>query len=163
MTQRLLVALVLTPLLLLGSVCSFTVPQPTYSSRVALLTRTNLRRTASHPPCDSFFSISSRVSNSRITRPTALSAEASSEEDDSAPQKKEKSENEEKDATKWTTRFKKSIGRYFRSSDKDDGLTTKQRLAKMGLATVLSYGWISNTNAMILLSAAWYVFCVRVS
>lgn len=68
------------------------------------------------------------------------------------------------DKTKGTklAQFRKSFGRYFRSSDRDDGLTTKQRLAKMGLATVLSYGWISNTNAMILVAAAWYVFSVKV-
>ena len=58
--------------------------------------------------------------------------------------------------------FGKRIGSYFKSSEEDDGLTFRQRLAKMGLATVLSYGWISNTNAMILVSAAWYAFSAKV-
>jgi len=61
------------------------------------------------------------------------------------------------------SQIKKKLGSYFKSSEKDDGLTFRQRLAKMGLATVLSYGWISNTNAMILVAAAWYVFSAKVS
>ena len=58
--------------------------------------------------------------------------------------------------------FGTRVGSYFKSSEADDGLTFRQRLAKMGLATVLSYGWISNTNAMILVSAAWYAFSAKV-
>jgi hypothetical protein len=60
------------------------------------------------------------------------------------------------------TGLRKRLASYFNSSESDDGLTFRQRLAKMGLATVLSYGWISNTNAMILVAAAWYVFCAKV-
>jgi hypothetical protein len=63
---------------------------------------------------------------------------------------------------KQKTGLRKRLASYFKSSESDDGLTFRQRLAKMGLATVLSYGWISNTNAMILVAAAWYVFCAKV-
>lgn len=42
--------------------------------------------------------------------------------------------------------------------DDDDGLTTRQRLAKMGLAAVLSYGWVSNVSYAICVSIAWYGF-----
>lgn len=59
--------------------------------------------------------------------------------------------------------IRKRISSYFRGSETDDGLTFRQRLGKMGLATVLSYGWISNTNAMVLVAAAWYVFSAKVS
>ena len=59
--------------------------------------------------------------------------------------------------------LRKRISSYMNGGGTDDGLTFKQRLGKMGLATVLSYGWISNTNAMILVAAAWYVFSVQVS
>mmetsp|Transcript_3694 Transcript_3694/g.6315 ORF Transcript_3694/g.6315 Transcript_3694/m.6315 type:complete len:238 (-) Transcript_3694:218-931(-) len=41
---------------------------------------------------------------------------------------------------------------------KDDGLTAKQRLAKMGLAALLSYGWISNLSYAVSLSLAWFLF-----
>jgi hypothetical protein len=42
--------------------------------------------------------------------------------------------------------------------DEDDGLTTRQRLAKLGLAAVLSYGWVSNVSYAICISIAWYAF-----
>ena len=69
---------------------------------------------------------------------------------------------EEEEEGKGKVGIWKRITSYFRGGEKDDGLTFKERLAKMGLATVLSYGWISNTNAMILVAAAWYVFSVKV-
>lgn len=52
---------------------------------------------------------------------------------------------------------------YFLQTKNDDGLTFKQRLAKMGVATVLSYGMISNLSYAILISLAWYGFSVQVS
>ena len=58
--------------------------------------------------------------------------------------------------------LRKRFSSYIKGGGTDDGLTFKQRLGKMGLATVLSYGWISNANAMILVAAAWYVFSVQV-
>jgi len=41
---------------------------------------------------------------------------------------------------------------------KEDGLTTKEKLAKMGLSALLSYGWVSNMSYAAALSLAWYGF-----
>ncbi|CAB9526213.1 expressed unknown protein [Seminavis robusta] len=62
---------------------------------------------------------------------------------------------------KKTTGIRQRLSSYFKGSDADDGLTFRQRLAKMGLATVLSYGWVSNVNSMVLVAASWYVFGAR--
>ena len=80
-----------------------------------------------------------------------------------SPSEGDSGESDAPDTSAANVGFGKRIGSYFKGSEKDDGLTFRQRLAKMGLATVLSYGWISNTNAMILVAAAWYVFCMKVS
>jgi hypothetical protein len=55
------------------------------------------------------------------------------------------------------------IKNYFFKKKEDDGLTFKQRLAKMGFATVLSYGMISNLSYGILIALSWYGFSVKVS
>jgi hypothetical protein len=52
--------------------------------------------------------------------------------------------------------WKTKIRNYLKGPD--DGLTFKQRLAKMGLATALSYGWVSNMSYSVTVSAAWYIF-----
>lgn len=39
-----------------------------------------------------------------------------------------------------------------------DGLTTRERLAKMGLSALLSYGWVSNMSYAVTLSLSWYGF-----
>ena len=88
--------------------------------------------------------------SSRNHRRISLSAEVPS--DEASDERNEKG----------NISLKKRVSAYFRGSEKDDGLTFRQRLGKMGLATVLSYGWISNTNAMALVAAAWYVFSVKV-
>lgn len=46
---------------------------------------------------------------------------------------------------------------YFRRPN--DGLSFKQRLAKYGLAAVLSYGAVSNVGGCISVSIAWFIFC----
>jgi len=53
-------------------------------------------------------------------------------------------------------------GYFLLKEKKDDGLTFKQRLAKMGVATVLSYGMISNLSYAILVALAWYGSSVKV-
>jgi hypothetical protein len=53
-----------------------------------------------------------------------------------------------------------SIKQYFQGPQ--DGLTMKQRLAKMGLAAALSYGWVSNMSGSVCVSIAWYIFSKRV-
>lgn len=55
----------------------------------------------------------------------------------------------------------KKVKNYIRGSN--DGLTTKQRLAKLGLNAVLSYGWVSNMSYCVSVSLAWYIFSKRVS
>jgi hypothetical protein len=57
---------------------------------------------------------------------------------------------------------------YDTSKDDDDGeesdgkkLTFRQRLAKMGLATILSYGFVSNMSYAITVSCAWYIHNVQ--
>jgi len=39
-----------------------------------------------------------------------------------------------------------------------DGLTAKERIAKMGLSALLSYGWVSNMSYAVSASLAWYGF-----
>jgi hypothetical protein len=39
-----------------------------------------------------------------------------------------------------------------------DGLSTKERLAKMGMSALLSYGWVSNMSYAVSISLAWFTF-----
>ena len=58
------------------------------------------------------------------------------------------------------------IRTYFRlgqNNKQDDGLTFRQRLANMGVATVLSYGMVSNISYAILMAVSWYTFSAKVS
>ena len=48
------------------------------------------------------------------------------------------------------------------SKKQKDGLTFKQRLAKMGLAAALSYGWVSNMSYSVTVSLAWYIHSKQV-
>jgi CDGSH-type Zn-finger protein len=52
----------------------------------------------------------------------------------------------------------KSMFQKDQTNNSDDGgrLTTKERLAKMGLSALLSYGWVSNMSYAITLSLSWY-------
>ena len=52
------------------------------------------------------------------------------------------------------------LRRYLKPPN--DGLTFKQRLAKMGLATALSYGWVSNMSYSVTVAIAWYIFSKQV-
>ena len=52
------------------------------------------------------------------------------------------------------------VRNYFQGPQ--DGLSTKQRLTKMGLAVALSYGWVSNLSYCVSVSLAWYIFNKRV-
>ena len=56
--------------------------------------------------------------------------------------------------------WNRRLRNYFKGPD--DGLTFKQRLAKMGLAVALSYGWVSNMSYSVSVSVAWYIFSKRV-
>ena len=43
----------------------------------------------------------------------------------------------------------------------EDGLTFRQKLAKLGLSVALSYGWVSNVSYSVTVSLAWYIFSKR--
>ena len=45
----------------------------------------------------------------------------------------------------------------------DDNLTFKQKLGKMGLSVLLSYGFVSNMSYCVTVTLAWYGFCKTVS
>jgi len=45
-----------------------------------------------------------------------------------------------------------------KSDPEDDGLTFKQKLAKMGLSALLSYGFVSNLSYCVTVSLAWFGF-----
>jgi CDGSH-type Zn-finger protein len=55
-----------------------------------------------------------------------------------------------------TSPLKKIKGFFKKDNKKSDGLTTKERLAKMGLSALLSYGWVSNMSYAVTLSLSWY-------
>lgn len=50
---------------------------------------------------------------------------------------------------------------WKRDSNNDSNM--KEKLAKMGLAAALSYGWVSNMSYGVSVSLAWYIFSKRVS
>ena len=52
--------------------------------------------------------------------------------------------------------------KYVRGNKENDGLTFRQRMAKMGLAVVLSYGWVSNMSYCVCMSIAWFIFAKQV-
>lgn len=51
----------------------------------------------------------------------------------------------------------------FKKKENDGGLTTKERLAKLGLSALLSYGFVSNMSYAVALSLSWYGFSKKVS
>jgi hypothetical protein len=53
------------------------------------------------------------------------------------------------------------VKKYF--TFKDDGMTSKQRMAKMGLDAILSYGFVQNVSYTITVSLAWFLFSSQVS
>lgn len=46
----------------------------------------------------------------------------------------------------------------FKKNEDANGVTTKERLAKMGLSALLSYGFVSNMSYAVTLSLSWYGF-----
>lgn len=44
----------------------------------------------------------------------------------------------------------------------NDGLSARERLGKMGLSALLSYGFVSNMSYAVCVSIAWYMFTARV-
>jgi len=64
------------------------------------------------------------------------------------------------------SRLQKIRQRFFPSTQQaqpksEDGLTFRQKLAKLGLSVALSYGWVSNVSYSVTVSLAWYIFSKR--
>ena len=59
------------------------------------------------------------------------------------------------------SKLKKVWIRMFPPKKDDDGLTIGQKLAKMGMSVLLSYGFVSNMSYSITVSLAWYIFSKR--
>lgn len=57
--------------------------------------------------------------------------------------------------------FRERISKLWWKND-DSSLTTRQRLQKLGVAAVLSYGWVSNVSYAICVSLAWFGFSKKV-
>ena len=62
----------------------------------------------------------------------------------------------------WFQQRRQSIASmYKKTNENEDKLTFRQRLAKMGLATILSYGFVSNMSYAVTVSCAWYIHNVQ--
>jgi hypothetical protein len=59
--------------------------------------------------------------------------------------------------------LRQKIVSIYRTANRrtEDGLTFRQRLTKMGLATMLSYGFVSNMSYAVTVSCAWYIYSCR--
>jgi hypothetical protein len=57
--------------------------------------------------------------------------------------------------------FKKIRQLLFPPKKDADGLTTTQKLAKMGMSVLLSYGFVSNMSYSVTISLAWFIFSKR--
>lgn len=73
----------------------------------------------------------------------------------------ESSDDDDASAEKLT--FRERLAKALPQKDQDgEKLSFRERLAKMGLACVLSYGFVSNLNAGITTGLSWFVFAKRV-
>merc|ERR1712232_1051066 len=62
--------------------------------------------------------------------------------------------------SKWS-KLKSSLGFKKNESSEENKLSFRQKLAKMGLSVVLSYGFVSNMSYCVTVSLAWYGFCTK--
>jgi hypothetical protein len=59
---------------------------------------------------------------------------------------------------------KNALSRFLNAfKPKGEKMSTKELLAKMGLSTLLSYGFVSNMGYCVTVSAAWFTFTKKVS
>ena len=121
---------------------SFTI-QPTYVMNVLLPFKEQVL------PSSALFSSASSSSSSIDDDADTSDADASTP-----------SEEKEVSASKLT--FRERWEKAFPKREGDE-LPFRQRLAKMGLACVLSYGFVANMNAGITTGLAWFAFAKRVS
>ena len=80
-------------------------------------------------------------------------AKDADDEDEAVPVEVEVTDDGGEPKTGFLARIKASM-----KSQEDDGLTFKQRLAKMGLSALLSYGFVSNMSYSVTVSLAWFGF-----
>ena len=90
-------------------------------------------------------------------RQSPLFASASSDDDDDEDEAEAVEVEVVDDGIGETKGFLARI-RASMKSQEDDGLTFKQRLAKMGLSALLSYGFVSNMSYSVTVSLAWFGF-----
>lgn len=80
--------------------------------------------------------------------------------DDDALVETENETNKPNQVSKELSRLQRIRQRLF-PPKQDDGLTFKQKLAKLGMSVALSYGWVSNVSYSVTVSLAWYIFSKR--
>lgn len=130
---------------------------PTMSSPIK--PRILQQKGATHPVlCSGFQSRRIPYFSSSLMRLGAASTTDGQGDDGDADQETGKpSKNDPSSSTNTPQKsFWSRIRNFFRSPD--DGLTFKERLAKYGIAAVLSYLFISNVGGCLAVSAAWYIF-----
>jgi len=158
------VPLLLASLLLcLGSASAFHVDTrhhaPTRiltSSSTCMSTRSSSLQQHHHQSTSAMHNVRPRLTLSSSLRMAAAASEDASSNDP----EKQIIDTTSEDVTPSTTSLGQRFRNYFRGPQ--DGLTTKQRLAKMGLAVALSYGWVSNMSYTVTVSIAWYIFSRQV-
>lgn len=100
---------------------------------------------------------------SNTCHPSALGVASSSSSSDDDNMSSSKNDDDD-DLTSRKLTFRERWAKAFPKKETDEErLPLRQRLAKMGLACVLSYGFVSNLNAGITTSVAWFLFSKRVS
>jgi len=157
------VPLLLASLLLcLGSASAFQVgarhqhaPRIFIINSSSMSTRSSLQHHHHHQSTSAMHDVRPRLTLSSSLRMAAASEDASSNDPE-----KQIIDTTAEDLTPSTTSLGQRFRNYFRGPQ--DGLTTKQRLAKMGLAVALSYGWVSNMSYTVTVSLAWYIFSKQV-
>ena len=79
----------------------------------------------------------------------------------SIPEERSIDGNTSGDLNDGSTSFLKQIRNRLKRKP-SDALTTRQRLAKMGLSALLSYGFVSNMSLCVTVSLAWFSFSKKV-
>lgn len=131
-------------------------------SRQAESIGTTLFATTDDDDDDGDDDVESSSPSDEIDKDEGEASESSSEEEaassqDESDKQVESSTSDDNDKPKTFRERLKSL--WWKNDDSD--LTTRQRLAKMGLAAVLSYGWVSNVSYAICISLAWYGFSAK--
>lgn len=126
--------------------------------------------TCPHPPITPRFASSDDTSSPGDSNETDTPPDSDEEEsptssagaDDEKDAPSSEADDSTLDADDDKPTFRERLKKLWWKND-DSDLTTRQRLAKMGLAAVMSYGWVSNVSYAICISLAWYGFSSKVS